>query len=153
MSYSINLDKVFEDSEGIYFSKIDSDHVVSKVRPSEIGFSKTMSTTIFIEKTTQSEDVLSDTVSVFSQELTISVKSEARFKYIYLYKTKSGIVHQKDFESGSCSAVNINPEGQDSLIEIKRGRAKKLPNDSFLLKSVPIYTIRDGVYERKLSID
>ena len=153
MSHTVSTDRVFEDKEiGIFFEKRDaSNKLLGKVTPEEIGFEKEMTMTIYIEKAIQSEDVLESTVSVFSQELVISVK--ARFKYVYLTKTNSGIVHQKDFASGCASAVNINSEGEDSPIEIKYGRAKKLPNDSFLSKSVPIFKIQNGVYERRLSID
>ena len=149
MSYTTDLDKVFIDEIGIYFEKREANpphKFLAKVRPQEIGYVKETTTKIYIEKTVQSEESLDNTVSVFEQTLTISVPNEARFKYIYLFKVKNGTVFQKDFESGCTSAISVN-----DLELVKRGKPKKLANDTYLLKSAPIYTLRDGVLERRLT--
>jgi hypothetical protein len=149
MSFTINADKVFQDAEGIYFEKKDANpphKLLGKVRPSELNYVKEVTTKIYVEKLIQSEESLENQITVFEQTLTISVPEEVRYKYIYLFKVQNGTVHLKDFDSGCTSAVSIN----DAEF-VKRGKAKKLAPDTLLLKSAPIFTIREGVLERKLA--
>lgn len=147
MSYTIDFDRVFEDEKGIYFEKTDSKHrLISTVRPEEVGYLKSMTMKIYIEKTVSNSEQLENEVTVFEQLLTITVPDEARCKYWYLFKTKNGSVYLKYFDSGCCSSVSVN----DSEM-VKRGKAKKLPNDTFLPKNAPIFVIREGILERRLN--
>jgi hypothetical protein len=147
MSYTVNFDKVFEDEKGIYFEKRDSKHkLISTVRPEEVGYLKSMTMKIYIEKTVSNSEQLENEVTVFEQTLTVTIPEEKRCKYWYLFKTKNGSVYLKYFESGCCSQISVN----DSEL-VKRSRAKKLPENTFLPRNAPIFVIRDGILERRLN--
>jgi uncharacterized pyridoxamine 5'-phosphate oxidase family protein len=149
MSYTTNLDKMFTDEQGIYFERREAKaphKLLGKTRPLELGYLKTCQTKIYIEKTISNSENLENETVVFEQTLTVSLPNEARFKYIYLYKTQNGTVHLKDFESGCTSAISIN----DNEL-VKRSKPKKLPENTLLLKTSPIYILRDGILERRLN--
>lgn len=149
MSFTTDLDRVFQDEQGIYFERREANaphKLLGKTRPLELGYLKEMTMKIYIEKTIQNSENLENEVVVFEQILTVSIPNEARYKYVYLYKTQNGTVHIKDFDSGSCSAISVNNSEM-----VKRGKPKKLAENTMLLKSAPIYILKDGILERRLN--
>lgn len=160
----VDMGKVFEEQDGsLYFIKTtetfkfllmnqNGENIYSKtaeiktehVTPEQLGFSKRENMEIFVYKT-EHED-LEDKTVYYSMTLEFSIPNEARYKTAYFKKTKDGRVFLKWFDSSCCSEVSINdPEFT------KRGKARKLPNDTILKRDAPIFTLSaSGELERRL---
>jgi hypothetical protein len=147
----IKMGVVYEDSEGIYF-RIENKkgETLGKKRPSELGYSKEMSSTVYVYKEIQSEENLTDSTVYFEMELKFSFPEEKRFKYAYFYKAKSGKVFVRDFDSAICSEVGIN----DNTF-VTRGKTHKLPENSRIPLDAPIFRLnaQTSELERQVTIN
>lgn len=147
MGFTIDCNIVYQDAEGIYFNKIENHKIVGKVRPLEMGFKREETAQIYVFKEIQSAENLDNETVYFDMPLTFAFPEdeERKWRYCYFYKCKSGRIMLRDFESGVCSGVGINSE------LVKRGRAKKLPQDTLIPKNAPIYKINlNGELGRQL---
>lgn len=148
MSYTVDCNKVFEDENGIFFLKTNFKHEnLGKVRPQEMGFTKTQTARIYIYKEIQSTENLDNETVFFDMTLTFAFPEDRKeFKTQYFYKCRSGRVMLRDFSSGVCSEVSINSE------LVTRGRAKKLDPNTRIPKNAPIFRINSsGELERQIS--
>jgi hypothetical protein len=141
MDVSIFVNGPELDENGLYFWKITQDDnrkVVKreKVRPEEIGFQKTFTREIYVHKTIVSTESIANEVVWFSMTLTYTVPNEARYKYYYLYKVRSGEIFFKDFSGQPCPCAKI--EANDPEF-VTRSREKKLPQNSILKKGIPVF--------------
>jgi hypothetical protein len=145
---SIDFNRVMQDSEGIYFEKTDEKHkVLAKVRPSEMGFMKEESWTVYVYKNIQSPESLTDEQVFFEMKLKFAFPKDEKkkWKYQYFYRARSGRIMLRDFESGIASEVSINSE------LVTRGKAKKLPQNSRIPKTAPIFRLSSsGELEREI---
>jgi hypothetical protein len=139
MSYILSSPSI--DEKGLYLVKSDptSKKVIGKVRPEEIGYLKTIELPIYLRKEIQSTETLENETVWFTQTLIVSIPEEKRYEFLYLYKTKSGQVFFKDFSGQPypCSSINVN----DPEFVKPKARAKKLPENSFLQKGIPVYQV------------
>jgi hypothetical protein len=160
---SINWGKIYEDEQGkIYaFKTIEvrkynawerdwildkSQTKVEKTYPEDNGYSKKQTQEVYIRKQISSENNLTDSAIFFKMLLTFEIPSEKRYKYLYLYKVRSGRIFLNSFDSGSTTAVNVN----DNEF-VRRGRAIKLKNNSLIRKDAPVFTLNsEGTLERRL---
>lgn len=145
---SIDFNRVMEDETSIYFNKVDvKGKIIEKVRPESLGFMKTESWMIYVYKVIQSAQTLTDETVYFSMELKfVFPKDEKKkWKHQYFYRARSGRIMLRDFESGICSEVSINSE------LVTRSKAKKLPENSRIPKTAPIFRLSSsGELEREI---
>jgi len=146
--FQIDMNKVFEDELGIYFSKSNFEHEnLGKVRPSELGFSKRQTWEIYVYKVLESTETLENQKIFYNLELIFTIPEENRYKTAFLYRAKSGKVFLKWFDSGTCSEVGINDKEFSS-----RGKLKRLPEDTMIPKDAPIFRQNaNGELEREIS--
>jgi hypothetical protein len=163
ISTNVNLGKPQIDSEGLYFEKetvafkfvpwerkFDNQATVmktEKVRPDALGYKKQFEMSIIIEKLVQGTESLENELVYFEQKLTVSIPEEARYKYLYLFKTRSGEIFFKDFDSGTCSQININ----DAEF-VRKSKAKKLRENTILPKNVSIFQLVEGELRRRVEL-
>jgi hypothetical protein len=127
------------------YEKTPSEKKTEKVTPSEMGFTRKETWTIYIEKTDTSE--LENTTVYYEMELTFTIPEEARYRYYYFRKAQSGRVFLIMLESGVCSEVSINDKEFTT-----RGKAKRLPENTILKRGSPKFTLSSsGELERRLS--
>jgi len=161
----INFGKVFEEKDGsIYFLKTtetfkflmvnqNGEDIYAKtpmkteqthVTPEQLGYTKKAEWTVFVYK--EVKDELEDIKVFYELPLIFEIPSEQRYKTAYFKKAKSGRVFLMWFNSGTCSEISIN-----DLEFTKRGRAKKLPENTIIQKGSPIFTLNaSGELERRL---
>lgn len=120
--------------------KIEKTHIT----PEQMNFTKKASWDIYVYKTVHED--LEDRTDYYSMTLTFEIPEEKRYKTAYFYKVKNGRVFLKWFDSGTSSEVSIN----DSEF-CKRGKAKRLPENTIIQKNAPIFTLSSsGELERRL---
>jgi len=149
MSTWINFNSVKEDEKGIYFDvfNVDDKKLTGKKRPEEMGFKKEETWAIYVYKMIQSPESLTDETVYFEMELKFAFPADEprKWKNQYFYKARSGRVMLRDFESGIASEVSINSE------LVVRGKAKKLPENSMIPKTAPIFRLSSsGELEREI---
>ena len=144
----IDMNRVFEDEEGIYFQKTNFEHQnLGKVRLSELGFEKKKIWEVYVYKVVENNEALENQKLFFSLELIFEVPNEARYKTAYLYQAKSGKVFLKWFDSGTCSECSINDKEFCS-----RGKLKRLPENSRISFNAPTFRQNaNGELEREIS--
>jgi len=142
MSSEICLGKPRIDEKGLYFEKKNMEglKVVSteRVRPEELGFKKSFEQKIYVKKFVSSSESLDNQEIFFSMTLTYAIPQEERYRFLYLFQTRSGSVFKRDFTGSPCpcSQVDVNdPE------LVKRSREKKLPENSILENGIPVFQI------------
>ena len=141
----IDFNRVMEDSEGIYFQVFDVDGnvkgVIGKKRPQDFGFKKTESWTVYVYKTIQSPETLTDETFYFSMTLSFKFPEDEKRKWLhsYFYKAKSGRIMLRDFESGVVSECGVNSE------LVTRGKAIKLPENTRIPKNAPIFRLNPSM--------
>lgn len=145
----INFNTVKEDEQGIFFETFDveSKKITGKKRPSDFGFLKETSWTVYVYKTIQSPESLTDEVAYFEMELKFAFPEDEKKKWKnqYFYRARSGRIMLRDFESGVCSEVGVNSE------LVSRSKAKKLPENSRIPKTAPIFRLNSsGELEREI---
>lgn len=149
MSTVIDTNVVFEEKGKFYFNKTDEKrHVIGKVSPEDMGYTKSIKAKIFIAKKLSSEESLTDETIIFTQEIEYSVPSELRYSTAFLFKARSGRIFLKWFDSGCTSEVGVN----DSEFCHRNAKAVRLPNDTLLPKSTPIYTLNPKTGELELEV-
>jgi len=148
--FLIDMNKVFEDEEGIYFQKTNFEHQnLGKVRPSELGFEKKKIWEIFVYKIVENTEALENQKIFYSLELIFEVPNEARYKTAFLHQAKSGKVFLRWFDSGSCAECSINDKEFCS-----RGKLRRLPENTRIAKNAPIFRQNsNGELEREISED
>jgi len=150
MSTWINFNSVKEDEKGIYFDvlNVDDKKLIGKKTPEELGFKREESWTVYVYKTIQSPETLTDETVYFEMELKFAFPTDEprKWKNQYFYRARSGKIMLRDFESGVCSEVGINSE------LITRGKAKKLPENSRIPNNAPIFRLSSsGELEREVN--
>ena len=146
---TIDMNKVFEDEEGIYFQRTNFEHQnLGKVRLSELGFEKQKIWGVYVYKVIENTESLENQKIFYSLELIFAVPNEARYKTAYLFQTaKSGKVFLRWFDSGSCAECSINDKEFCS-----RGKLKRLPENTRIAKNAPIFRQNaNGELEREIS--
>jgi hypothetical protein len=134
---------VNQNGDNIY-SKTATETQTEHVTPEQLGFTKKASWEIYVYKTEHEE--LEDKTVYYSMTLYFEIPLETRYRTAYFKIAKSGRVFLKWFDSSSCSEVSINdPEF------CKRGKAKRLPEDTILQRNAPVFTLSSsGELERRL---
>jgi hypothetical protein len=127
------------------FSKNPIKTETTRVTPESLGYTKKAEWTVYVYK--EMKDELEDIKVFYEMPLIFEIPNEARYKTAYFRKARSGRVFLMWFNSGTCSEISINdPEFT------KRGKAKKLPENTILQKGSPIFTLSaNGELERRLS--
>jgi len=152
MSEYVRMTRVFEDDLGIYFNIEDKNgKVTGKKRPSEMGFVREITSKVYVYKTVQSTESLTNETIYFEMELRFAFPQDEpkKYRYSYFFKARSGRVMLRDFESGVCSEVGINSE------LVIRGKPKKLPENSRIPLDAPIFRLnaQTNELEREVSVN
>lgn len=117
----------------------------SHVTPESLGYTKKATWDILVYKTVEGEGLEKETI-FYSMTLNFEVPNEARYRTAFFKKTRSGRVFLKWFDSSCCSEVSINDEEF-----CKRGKAKRLPEDTIIQRNAPIFTLSSsGELERRI---
>jgi hypothetical protein len=121
-------------------SKVEIVHVT----PESLGFTKKETWIIYVTKTDTTE--LENTTAYYEMPLYFEVPNEARYKCAYFLKVTSGRVSLRWLDSGTDAAVSVN----DAEF-CKRGKARKLPENTILKRGAPIFTLNaNGELELRL---
>lgn len=127
------------------YSKTPSKTEKTHVTPESLGYTKKETWMIYVYKTERDE--LEDKTVFYELPLTFEIPEEKRYKTAYFKKAKSGRVFLAWFDSGTTSEISIN----DTEFT-KRGKSKRLPEDTIIQKNAPIFTLSaSGELERRLS--
>jgi len=148
MSTIIDTNVVFEEKGKLYFNKMDGKKVVARVTPEDMGYSKSIKAQIYIAKKISNDESLTDETIVFTQEIEYSIPSEVKYATAFLFQTRSKRIFLKWFDSGCTSEVGVN----DSEFCHRNAKAVKLPNDTLLPKSTPIYSLNPKTGELELEV-
>jgi len=148
MSTIIDTNVVFEEKGKLYFNKMDGKKVVARVTPEDMGYSKSIKAQIYIAKKISNDESLTDETIVFTQEIEYSIPSEVKYATAFLFQTRSKRIFLKWFDSGCTSEVGVN----DGEFCHRNAKAVKLPNDTLLPKSTPIYSLNPKTGELELEV-
>jgi hypothetical protein len=152
MTEYVNMNVVYEDSEGIFFKVEDkTGKVTGQKRPEELGYSKTQTAKIFVYKQIQSTESLTNETVYFELELKFAFPEDEpkKYRYSYFYKTRSGRIMVKDFDSGVTYDCGINSE------LVTRGKPKKLEENSRIPFNAPVFRLnaQTNELEREVTIN
>jgi hypothetical protein len=135
---------VYEDEHGIYFNAVDTQtKKVRKIRPEDLGFHKKIEASIVVRKKVSNAEGLTDEDVYFSLPISYEFPQDEprKWKYAYFYKCRSGEIALRDFSNG---ATDINFINSGLVV---RGTAKKLPENTQLPLSTPIYELDPSTNE------
>lgn len=132
------------DSGEPVFERMPSDKKTEHITPTELGFSKKETWTVYVYKT--ENDELEEKTVYYELPLNFEIPQEAKYKTAYFKKAKSGRIFLTWFNSGTCSECSVN-DGEF----VKRGKAKRLEPDTIIKRGAPIFTLSaSGELERRL---
>lgn len=118
---------------------------VEPVTVETLGYKKHADYNIFIYKV--EKDELEDETVYYSMTLSFDIPEEARYRYFYFKKVRSGKIMLCQLDSGCVSEASVNGEF------VSRGKAKKLPPDTMLKLDSPIFTIENGELTRRVEVN
>jgi hypothetical protein len=157
VSSCINQSVVFEDEEGIYFKKqvetvMWNDYLrryndkgtitEEKIRPEQLGFSKELTTKVYVYKDIQSTENIQNETVWFEIELKFAFPEEKQYRYMWFYKTKSGRVFIRDFNFSNCITVGINDK-----TFVTQGKARKLDPETRIPRNSLRYRLNPATGE------